>query len=187
VNSFFEKRNRTTSGIHLIGEEMTRKLLDYEEEYFEDEHITVNQASRLNKDYQVFHSKFYKKDIKSCSYLVKYLTTDDDEAFGLIEYFIRVNGKNQIYAYIQHIDAETNSINQQISPPDEYVLDPHYREVLDNQTLGYFYFVGCIVDSREFIPVEKILKKCISVSFGCEEECENFFFITDFDNENEHD
>jgi hypothetical protein len=133
----------------------------------------VCQAARLILS--IFHSKNFNKGEKSCSYLVRYVTLNHNEEFGVIEYFVRVKNSNQVLALIQHIDAETNYFCDQLSPPDGIILDDKYKQALNIGKLSYFYRVECIVDSKEYIKVENILNKCISVSFGKEEEMKILF------------
>lgn len=191
LKSFESRKYKTKAGIHLVGDERRRKLSNFEIECFETidglNEITVIEASRLNKDYQIYHSKNYNKDDKSCSNLVRYVTVDNTEAFGYIEYFIKDSKYNQIFALIQHIDAESNDISPHFLPRDGSDLEPIYNDLLMPGKLGYYYRVGCVVESRELIKAENILNKCISVSLGTDEEHKNFIYITDYDNENEHD
>lgn len=191
LKSFESRKYKTKAGIDLVIDERRRKLFDYEMDCFEAvnglNELTVIEESRLNKDYQVYHSKNYKKNDKSCSYLVRYVTIDNTEAFGFIEYFLKESKYNQIFAFIQHIDAESNDICPHLLPRDGTDLEPSYDDLLNSGKLGYFYRIGCIVESRELIKAENILNKCISVSLGTDEEHRNFIFITDYDNENEHD
>jgi hypothetical protein len=191
LKSIESRKIKTKAGIHLVGDEKRRKLFNYEIEFFESinglNDLTVIEASRLNKDYQIFHSKKYKKSEKSCSYLVRYVTVDNTEAFGFIEYFIKESRYNQIFAFIQHIDAESNDICSHFSPRDGTELKPTYSDLLNSGKLGYYYRVRCIVESRELIKAEDILNKCISVSLGTDEEHKRFIYVTDYDNENEHD
>jgi hypothetical protein len=149
VQPFVEKRQKKKSGTHLIGELKARKLFDYEKEEFEDindfYNLSVIQANRINKDFQIFHSRSYRHSENSCSYLVKYIDHDHSEAFGYIEYFICSETFSSTYAYIQHIDTHTNSIKYQLLPPEELTLSDDYTEVINDGTLGHFYKVGLLL------------------------------------------
>jgi hypothetical protein len=191
VLSFVEKRQRATSGIKLLGNFVIRKLFEYEINELDGDKdmsgLIVHQANKLNKDYQIFHSRSYKKSENSCSYLVKYIDQDRLEAYGYIEYFIGCDEFCSTYAYIQHIDTSTNNIKDQLLPHDELVLEDEFLNLINDGSIGYFYQIGCVVDSHELIDVKQIVNKCIAVSFGVDDSSKDFMFITEFDNENEHD
>jgi hypothetical protein len=133
---------------------------------------TCSKFGRLLLRDEMFHSQFYKRPTKQNSYTVMYEDSHFRNQFGLISYFLLVDGNpdNEVFAVINPLTPN----------PGIKIAD----DSLTGATIAHI--VPCYQPDDEYIVVRgcKILEKCVYMSF-C--DVTNCVYIAKFPNNIESD
>ena len=147
------------------------KLFPYN---LEAEFIT---GARLQVKNEVYHSKSYRSMAKTCSFFIKY-SENNLFYYAFICYYLQLN--ENIFACIELINTECNKFTYNIEGRcSNLVQSMKNKGVYDKD-----FKIGFVSDTKKFINCKNILSKCIYICIPSEDD---FFYITDFINENEHD
>ena len=174
-------RNYFNHETHLIEPISARNMNSKEKFFFKTkEEILIEVSSKLSKNYIIYHSKMSKNYAQTCSYIIKYKNNDSKNyVIALINYFFKY--LNKIYVCVKDLNITTNDLFFNNNGNN------YSKEVKNFRESGLFkrYFdIGFLSENEKFINAENIICKCICIYVIGNE---NYFYFSEFDNENEHD
>ena len=114
---------------------------------------------------------------KTCSFLVKY-TENNLYFYAFICFYIQLN--NQIFAYVEMINTKSNKFTYNIEGRCSNLVQSMRKKGVFEEN----FKIGFCLDTKKFINCKNIISKSIYINIPDEED---FFYISDFINENEHD
>ena len=116
----------------------------------------VYQAQRMLKDDEIFHSVAYKRRGKSCSYIVKFQESNEDE-FGIIEYYLLV--RNTGFAVIRKFEKKGSICSFGLEEQDDEMV----KSFIDSHILGKQFQAVKEVGLCSYVPCCNIICRCVFV------------------------
>ena len=142
-------------------EEDALRLLGVNVETIDSTRLVGTYTSRIAKNEEEFHSKAYRRSKKSCSYIVQFCMSSQNEYhYGEIQEFASI--KNVHVAFVKRFPSVVTNICQNViaAPNDENVQD-----LVTSMVLGAHHVP--VADNNdsvlEAVLCENILAKCIVV------------------------
>ena len=154
-----------------------RECLDAENIFSYNLDAEFLSGSRLQVKNEVYHSKEYRSMVKTCSFLVKY-TEEKSYFYAFICFYIKLN--DQIFACVEMINTESNKFTYNIEGRCSNLVQSMKNKGVFEEN----FKIGFCLDTHKFINCKNIICKSIYINIPDEED---FFYIIDFINENEHD
>ena len=137
------------------------RLLGVNVETIDSTRLVGTYTSRIAKNEEEFHSKAYRRSKKSCSYIVQFCTSSQNEYhYGEVQEFASI--KNVHVAFVKCFPSVVTNICQNAiaAPSDENVQD-----LVTSMVLGAHHVP--VADNNdsvlEAVLCENILAKCIVV------------------------
>ena len=154
-----------------------KECLDAENVFSYNLEAELISGFRLQIKNEVYHSKEYRSMAKTCGFLVKY-TEENSYFYAFICFYIQLN--DQIFAYVEMINTKANKFTYNI----EWRWSNLVQSIRNEGVFEENFKIGFCQDTHKFINCKNIICKSIYLKIPDEED---FFYVIDFINENEHD
>ena len=178
LRNWFQIKNSEGQGEKLLEPISLRKLNEIEIDFLK---ITGQAASssRFSKNYVVFHSRQYKKNNsdKTNSYTVKF-DKNGEHGFGFVEYFLKKN--NKFYAVLTELLLCEKNIFFDLKGNFTAAIKSFNKKKYFDET----FFIVYNSKKQVLISTTQIISKCFVVNLL---NLENFYYVSRFITETEHD
>ena len=178
MRNWFEKKNKVGIEENLLEPISYRELKQFEKDLL-GINFLVASSQRFSKNYIVYHSRNYKKNNieKSNSFTVKF-DKKGNLGFGFVENFIKIN--NKFFAVITELLLCEKNIFYDFKGNFTDSIKSFIRKKYFDDTFQIVF------NSKQklLIQTTEIICKCFIINLL---NCENFYYISEYITEMEHD